>query len=207
MCLLSHLSSFIHLVPDSRRRTRLLQIRLNQQWDRCHMTEDVPVSWDDNCYRDLEWWLEEHNLLQGQPLQIALPDLFLYTDVSSEGWGAYLLQDSVSGTWNCQERMLHINQLKLRAIRLGLLHFAEVLKNSTVAVFSDSTTALAYVNKEGVWTLPFSTGRPGRYWISQSHSVNIVAQFVRGSDNVVADCLSRRHQIIPTEWTLHSDVC
>ncbi|MPC50919.1 hypothetical protein E2C01_044753 [Portunus trituberculatus] len=37
------------------------------------------------------------------------------------------------------------------AIRLGLQHFVEVLQNSVVAVFSDNTTALAYLKREGVW--------------------------------------------------------
>ncbi|MPC68398.1 hypothetical protein E2C01_062598 [Portunus trituberculatus] len=37
--------------------------------------------------------------------------------------------------------------------------------------------------------------------------MGILTQFVQGSDNVVADCLNRQHQILSTEWTLHMDVC
>ena len=63
----------------------LLQIQLNQQWDRHLMVDDHPVSWDPSNRWDLEWWLEDQNLEQGQPLLLAVPDLFLYTDASNIG--------------------------------------------------------------------------------------------------------------------------
>ena len=208
MRLLGHMSSLIHLVPGSRRRMRLLQIQLNHQWDRRSMTEDHPVSWDAHSRLDLDWWLEDKNLGQGQPLQFAVPDLLLYTDASTVGWGASLLQESVSGLWDIQERSLHINVLELRAIRLGLHHFTGVVKDSVVAVFSDNTTALAYLSREGGThsTLLNLEARQILDW-AECHSVTILTQFVRGSVNVVADCLSRRHQVLSTEWTLHMDVC
>ena len=187
---------------------RLLQIQLNLQWDRRSLSDDHPVSWDADSRQDLEWWLDDQNLTQGQPLQLAVPDLFLYTDASNVGWGASLLQDSVSGLWNVHERSLHINVLELRAIRLGLQHFVDVLRGAVVAVFADNTTALAYLSREGGThsTLLNSEAREILDW-AEAHSVRILTQFVRGSDNVVADCLSRRHQILSTEWTLHMDVC
>ncbi|MPC24918.1 hypothetical protein E2C01_018012 [Portunus trituberculatus] len=62
--LLGHLSSVIHLVPGSRRRMRLVQIQLNQQWDRQSTADDHPILWDPSSRRDLEWWLEDKNLAQ-----------------------------------------------------------------------------------------------------------------------------------------------
>ncbi|MPC52362.1 hypothetical protein E2C01_046230 [Portunus trituberculatus] len=41
--LLGHLSSLINLVPGTRRRMRLVQIQLNQQWDRQLMADDHPI--------------------------------------------------------------------------------------------------------------------------------------------------------------------
>ena len=54
----------------------------------------------------------------------------------------------MSGLWDIQERSLYINVLELRVIRLGLHHFIEVLRDSVVAVFSDNTTALAYLSRK-----------------------------------------------------------
>ena len=61
------------------------------------LDDNHPISLDLSSRWDLEWWLEDQNLEQGQPLRLAVPDLFLNTDASNAGWGASLLQDSVSG--------------------------------------------------------------------------------------------------------------
>ncbi|XP_064104989.1 uncharacterized protein LOC135214543 [Macrobrachium nipponense] len=52
---------------------------------------------------DLEWWLDNANLLRGSPLQSHPPDLLLFTDVSKEGWGVHLLQHLALGLWSNQE--------------------------------------------------------------------------------------------------------
>ena len=119
---------------------------------------------------------------------MAVPDLFLYTDASNVGWGASLLQDSVSGYWDIEERSLHINILELRVICLGLRHLAEVLRNSVVAVFSDNTTALACLSREGGTHSTLLTKEAWEIldW-AEMHSVQILTLFVRGSDSVVAD--------------------
>ena len=38
----------------------------------------------------LDWWLEEDNVLRGQPLHPLQYALQIFTDASNEGWGAYL---------------------------------------------------------------------------------------------------------------------
>ena len=206
--LLGLMASLIHLVPGSRKRTRKLQIVLNRHWCGHRDPEDLSIAWDAECLQDLEWWRDARNLRQGQPLQQAVPDFFLYTDASCVGWGASLLHDSVSGLWSLQDSALHINLLELRAIRLGLLHFQDVLASSVVAVFSDNTTALAYLSREG-GTHSAALNQEARLILdwADANRVKILTQFVRGSINVVADSLSRRHQIISTEWTLHQEVC
>ena len=40
------------------------------------------------------------------------PDLHLYSDASSSGWVAHLLDQNVSGVWSAQEKLLHINLLE-----------------------------------------------------------------------------------------------
>ena len=37
-----------------------------------------------------EWWLEESNVLQSQPLHPLRHALYIFTDTSKEGWGAHL---------------------------------------------------------------------------------------------------------------------
>lgn len=61
--------------------------------------------------------------------------------------------------WNMDNtrRYLHII-LELEATRQGLLHCIGILQGKTVAVFSDSTTALSYLVKEvGTHSTTFNT--------------------------------------------------
>ena len=53
------------------------------------------------------------------------PDLHLYSDASSSGWGAHLLDQNVSGMWSAQEKLLHINLLGMKALFLALQAFQE----------------------------------------------------------------------------------
>ena len=66
-----------------------------------------------------------------------------------------------SGLWSPQERDLSINARELLAMERGLLHFAPKLSNSTVAVFADNSTVVAYLhNQDG-------TRSPLLNWIAQ----------------------------------------
>lgn len=149
LVLLGHMSSLIHLVPQSRRRMRCLQLCLSQLLDHQSDWNDLSVPWDNEILQALWWWSADRNLCVGQSLQMTSPDVALHTDALIMGWGASILHDSVSDLWAPHERCLHINLLELRAIRLSLLHFLEYVQGQTVAVFSNYATALTYLAKEG----------------------------------------------------------
>ena len=143
LILLGHMSSLIHLIPGARRRMRGLQVHLSRSWDRRSQSDRFPVPWSAGLLEDLRWWLSSPALRVGQSLELVSPDVSLFSDASTLGWGASVLQASVSGLWTPQERSLHINLLELRAIRLGLSHFAKDFRGKAVAVRSDNATALA----------------------------------------------------------------
>ena len=64
-------------------------------------------------------------------------------------WGAHLLDATASGLWSPEESLLSINARELLAVEYGLRHCQLLVSNSTVAVFSDNSTALAYLRKQG----------------------------------------------------------
>ena len=148
-------------------------------------------------------------------MQLVSPDVSLFSNASTLVWGASVLQASVSGLWTQQEQSFHINLLELRAIGLSLSHFTEDFCRKAVAVFSDNATFLAYARKRHVFW-PKEGGTCSRVlnaeaqsvlqWV-EDHAIQIIPQFVKGSSNVLADCLSRRDQVISTKWMLHQDVC
>jgi hypothetical protein len=56
---------------------------------------------------------------------------------------------STKGTWSQEESKMSINILELKAVLLGLEHFQTQLKNQRVSLFSDNSTVVAYIRKQG----------------------------------------------------------
>ena len=133
-------------MPGSRLRMRSLQLRLHRLWDR--EDDSTLILWDSACCQDLEWWLALDRLELGISLDQVNLHLDFWSDTSDVGWGAHLLDLTASGLWSLEEVELSINARELLAVEKGLLHFAQLVSNSTVAVFSDNSTALAYLHKQ-----------------------------------------------------------
>ena len=200
--LLGILSSLSHLVPGGRLRVRSLQLCLHRSWDRGDQSVGIP--WTPDCLRDLQWWL---NL---PCLSLWLKCLRIWTSgpmPQDVGWGAHLGSLTASGLWDYDQASLSINARELLAIREGLLHFRSSLFGKNVAVFCDNSTAVSYLRKEGGTRSPFlsSLAREILRW-TESLSIRLLPQFIPGSLNVLADSLSRPHQLPHTEWSLHPEV-
>ena len=97
----------------------------------------------------LQWWLEESNVLQGQPLHPIQHALQIFTDASKEGWGAHLDEHTARGCWSIPESNLHINYLELKAVFLALVEFQDLCTGKTVLIATDNTTVVSYIDKEG----------------------------------------------------------
>ena len=126
---------------------RLLQLKLRCQWD--FEDESVVISWTPSNESDLLWWSDPNHLLQGVSLEVQHPDLLLWFDASDLGWGANRQDQFVSGHWSIEELFLSINLHELCAIHLGLQHFHHSLQGLAVGMFTDHTTALSYIRKQG----------------------------------------------------------
>ena len=85
----------------------------------------LPVLLPREMRRDLSWWMVKDHLLTGVRFGTPAPDLHLYSDASCSVWGAYLLDQHVSGVWSDREKLLHINLLEMKAHFLGPQAFRE----------------------------------------------------------------------------------
>ena len=95
----------------------------------------------------------------------------------------------------------------LLAVLLGLHQFQSSLQGRTVAVFCDNPTAVASLRKEGGTRSPLLTAlAPGFLRWTVSLSIRLALQFLTGSNNVLADGLSRPHQLPHSEWSLNLTV-
>ena len=131
------------------------------------------------------------------------PELRLYSDASRSGWGAHLLDQSASGLWSYQETSLHINILEMKALFLALLAFQDTTTDQRVTAMCDNSSVVAYVSKQGGTvsdSLCELTGQLLRW--TEADKVLLEARYLPGQSNVLADLLSRRNQVLGTEWSL-----
>ena len=205
--ILGHLASLERLVPHGRLRMRSLQWHLKSQWSPESDPPSLPVALPEEARRDLSWWMVRDHLLVGVRFRTPAPDLRLYSDASSSGWGANLLDQNVSGVWSAQEKLLHINLLEMKALFLALQAFQEDVAGHHVTAMCDNSTVVAYVNKQGGTVsrpLCLLTSRLLRW--TESFDVHLEARYLPGESNVPADVLSRHGQVVGTEWSLHPQV-
>ena len=143
------------------------------------------------------------HLLGGVSLVSPKPDVLFWSDASNQGWGANLLDHFVSGQWFWVEAGVSINLRELRVIRLGLHNFAPSLKDRTVGVFANNTTALACLCRQGsMFSLALSQEVQLLLRWAESLQIRLTLQFVMEARNVVVDSLSRQDQVIGSEWIL-----
>ena len=100
-----------------------------------------------------------------------------------------------------------LNARELLAVKLGLHQFQSSLQGRTVAVFCATTTAVAYLRKEGgTWSPLLNTLAQEILRWPGSLSVHLAPQFLPGSNNVLTDALSRPHQLPHSGWSLNLTV-
>ena len=188
--LLGVLSSLTQLIPGGRLRMRSFQFVLHRYWDR--VDPEALVRWSPEIQQDLLWWLNRDRLELGISLVQVSPQLDLWSDASDVGWGAHLSGQVVSGLWSHEEIHSSINQRELLAIFYALQHFLPLVRNTSVAVFADNTTALAYLKNQGGTRSAVlnQTAQDLLRW-GELHSVSLLPQFIMGCNNVLADaCVS-----------------
>jgi len=204
---LGHLTSLEKLVPYGRVRIRPIQNQLRAHWSMGLHPLTMVVPLDSLTREAIHWWTQIPNLLVGERLGTIEIDHYLYTDSSLQGWGAHVLDSKASGVWSDTWLGQHINVLELKAIWLGLRAFADTLHNSTVAIMCDNTSAIAYVRKQGGTKSSEMSDLASQLCLwAEQHSMTLVPRHLPGHLNVVADQLSRRDQIISSEWSLNQSI-
>ena len=156
------------------------------------------VKWTQSNWEYLLWWSDTSNLLLGVSLEEVRPNLLFWSDASDQGWGAHLQDHFFLALWSPVESSLSINLRELRAIAWVCSASATTCR-VVVGLFADNTTALSYVRKQGGGgghSPRLSTRRPSFSFVWQRSGGSLVPQFIMGAQNVIADSLSRQHQVL-----------
>lgn len=203
LSLIGHLASMEKQIPWARGFMRPIQWGLATQWRISKDPLDQTVTISQSMKQALLWWKSRRNTLRGLQLMHFVPDIQLATDASQTAWGAHWNDLSLSGQWTDHERRSHINVLELKAVLLTCQAWQEQLQGRNVMVFSDNSTVVAHINKQG--------GTRSRSLSVHSEALNtwafetktsLRARHIPGKRNVVADSLSRPNSLPATEWSL-----
>ena len=154
---------------------------------------------------DLQWWVKNIERAS-KPISQGKPSYSLYTDASLLGWGAVFQDHSSGGHWAPDEASQHINCLELKAVYMGLQSFCQNLSQAHLRIFTDNTTAVAYINNMG-GTHSLECNHIARtIWLwCLEHDIWISAAHLPGKSNSVADKASRIFHD-HTEWQLHPNI-
>ncbi|CAL8111529.1 unnamed protein product [Orchesella dallaii] len=158
------------------------------QYSHCGYQGNVSLS--DMAKANAKWWLT--NIINScNNISKDKFDKVLTTDASRSGWGAECNTIMAKGTWTIEERKLHINTLEILAIYYGILSLVKE-NNMTILCRTDSTTAMAYVNRFGGCRSSDSHDAAERVWkLCESKESFIFATYINTRENVIADSLSR----------------
>ena len=105
-CLVREFMPLIGLLTATEKQVHLDQLHMKPiQW---HLKNNwrVPESLEKvipiprSLHPHLQWWLKQDNVLAGQPLHPIKHALQIFTDTSTEGWGAHLDEHTARGISN-----------------------------------------------------------------------------------------------------------
>ena len=155
----------------------------------------------------LRWWLEERNVLLGQPLHPLKHALQIFTDASKEGWGAHLDEHTARGIWSLPESKLHINHLAKSSVSSSKRVSNALLQQDSTDSYRQHNSGCLYQQRGGGMKLGSLCALLWRIlsWCTRQQ-ITLRARHIPGRLNVIADKLSRLGQTIQTEWSLHPEV-
>ena len=147
----------------------------------------------------LQHWQDLRYLTSGIPIRTFQADFSIFTDASTQGWGAHMGDSQISGTWTRTDRKLHINCPELKAVVSALQHWAPVLQGHQVMIAMDNATVVSYINKQGGTLSPTLLRLTVELLLWLEAQIIIVrARHIPGCLNVIADHLSHPNQPIST---------
>ena len=201
--LLGMMESLAGLLPLGRLHKREFQRQLLLRWSQSSQGWDVLIPLSPWLLLSTTRWLDSEWFLIGVPIILPPPEVELFTDASSVGWGAHLDRLTTSGLWSANQALHHINWLELKAVCLALPVLVAQTAYRHVRLRTDNTTVACYVNKQGGARSPVLSRLAENLLLwCQNNNICLSALHVAGASNIIADQLSRPHLILQSEWTL-----
>jgi hypothetical protein len=166
----------------------LQRATFRRNWDRAIIPSLSPEA-----LGELEWWEKEVWGWNSSPVLESTPTEVLTTDASETGWGATWRDKTLQGWWAPEEAQNSSNWRELKAIELALRTLAPELRETSLLIQTDNTTAMSNVRRQGGSTTISLLQTAKAIWkIALENKIRLVASYLPGILNVAADRASRR---------------
>ena len=146
---------------------------------------------------DIEWWetfMKSFNgvsyFLVSEPISAGQ----INTDTCDDGGAGFFNGDWFYINWTLDDpslRECHINEKELFSILHAVRRWGPTWANKRVHVFADSDSAVCAINKGTSPSPAFMPHIRELFWHSAANNFVLTAHHVKGSDNTLADALSR----------------
>ncbi|PIK54355.1 putative TBC1 domain family member 2A [Apostichopus japonicus] len=136
------MASLVDIVRLCRLHMRPLQLHLLRSADPTDPDKTTLIYRSEEVTQHFRWWLDPKEF-RGT-LSIQLPMTSITTDASLSGWGAHWSNRTAWGTV-----VPTINILEMMAVKRALEAFNDHVQGTITTIFTDNTTVVAYINRQG----------------------------------------------------------
>ena len=102
--LLGLIASCLELIPNARLYMRPVQLHLLSFWKPSSMRLETEIPVTQHLRSHLKWWLDIANITKGRSLQQRQTAVTITTDASKTGYGDYIGNQFVQGTWSVAQK-------------------------------------------------------------------------------------------------------
>lgn len=149
-------------------------------------------------YRDLLWWDQFLDTFNGSRSFIEKkPIVDVYTDASLKAAGAFFRGDWLYTNFIVDTPHLmhmHINHKEVLAIVFAALRWCKSWQNQHVIIHTDNMAAKAIINKGTTNNSTIMAFLRLLFWLSAIYNFRITAVYIPGTENTIADNISRLHE-------------
>lgn len=152
---------------------------------------DVCMQLTDASLADIKWW-RDSVLSAYSVVQHGQPEITIFADASSCGWGGVLGSTTSRGAWSPSEALHHINYLEMVAVHFVLKSFYAHLEGKHVGVVINNTTAVTRLAHMGTSHSLLCNNLARLIWDwCIDHNIWLPTAHIPGIMNVLADKESR----------------
>lgn len=164
--------------------------KLRFPWHRTRVTREMKA--------DIQWWLDWMTVFNGlTPMVDQRPLTPVFIDACDQACGAVYLNKFIYTPWNNWHGInldLHINFKETLALEPAVTLWAPYFRNKKVQVHCDNQAAVGIINR-GMSTNPTVMASLRRvFWLSAVYNFRLQAVYYPGSENILADAVSRLHE-------------